>query len=140
MMEHILIIDTDSYAGNFERELTGWVMGWNYYDQIWDRGTSKESVAAHPELADYFKVWRNLATTYEFDEEYGKQVCGIFYTEAGKNCNSVGIAIEDSNIDVAHFSIVRQMVEEFAVRRNIKILGYRMKIVKTVVTVSEYTL
>jgi hypothetical protein len=137
-MEYILLIDTDSYAGNFERELTGWVMGWDYYGELYDKLKSEESVAKHPELEDYFKSWRNLATAYEFDEEYGKQVCGILATPGARNYNTVGIAVRNEHIDAAHLVIIKQMVEEFAVTHNIKILGYRMKTVNTVVTESEY--
>jgi hypothetical protein len=40
---YIFVIDTDSYSGNFEREMTGWITGPDGDGKMCDRGYSYQS-------------------------------------------------------------------------------------------------
>jgi hypothetical protein len=158
-MTNILVIDTNSYSGNFEREMTGFVTGATR-EEYNDRGNVEKTRALHPELADYFIKWGNdILGCYEFDEEYGEQVCGIMPTPGWSNngrghhtklepgekrhCpayQSVGIALSVSELDEDVLKTVRMLVDEFATEHEILILGYRMITIETVTTTTEIDL
>jgi hypothetical protein len=155
-MTHILVIDTDSYSGNFEREMTGFVTGVER-EELYDRGSAGKTRELHPELAAYFDKWSEVIIgDYVFDDEYGDQVCGIMPTPGWSNngrghhtklepsekryCpayQSVGIALSVSELDEDVLETVRMLVDEFATEQNILILGYRMVTIETVTTTTE---
>lgn len=155
-MDHILVIDTDSYSGNFEREMTGWIVGHDNYGAVYDRGWSVRSKEDKPELATYFEEWTNFSSEYMFDEEYGSQMVGIVPTPGWSNngtgvqtklkagekmqwpaYQSVGIAISNPVMDSDFLNIVKMLAEEFAAMEKIVITGYRIITIQTVVTKEE---
>jgi hypothetical protein len=158
-MTHILVIDTDSYSGNFEREMTGFVTGVER-EELYDRGSANKTIAMHPELADYFAKWNtSIIGDYMFDDEYGDQICGIMPTPGWSNngtgkhtklepgekrywpaYQSVGIALSVSELDEDILETVRMLVDEFATEHKILILGYRMVTIETVTTTTEIDL
>jgi hypothetical protein len=156
MKNYILAIDTDSYSGNFEREMSGWIMGHDYYNEFYDRGKSKESRDRHPELTEY-TLWKDLCTSFEFDSEYGEQACGIVETPGYSNngtgkhtkialgekrvwpaYQSVGIAVsEPAKLTGEFFDTIKMMATEFATENNIKIHNYRLMTIETTTVITE---
>tara|TARA_R110000851_G_scaffold333220_1_gene511596 strand:+ start:1221 stop:1697 length:477 start_codon:yes stop_codon:yes gene_type:complete len=157
-MTHILVIDTDSYSGNFEREMTGFVTGVD--GDLYDRGGATETRELHPELTAYFDKWSEVIIgDYVFNDEYGHQICGIMPTPGWSNngsgqhtklepdekryypaYQSVGIALNVSKLDEDVLETVRMLVDEFATEHKILILGYRMVTIETVTTTTEIEL
>jgi len=164
MKTEILVIDTDAYSGNFERELTGWITGAEGFDDVTDLRLVEQTQLAHPDLTAYFDKWEIVLATHTFDSEYNDTHCGIMTTPGWTNdghgthrklepgeksqyssYQSVGIAISRSEIgegEAEFLATVKQLAEEFAAdttRRYIgafEILGYRF-VTETVVTTTE---
>jgi len=148
----LLVIDTEQYSGNFEREMTGWIVGNNNHGEMYDRDMYLKTHSAYPELEDYFSEWQTeYCGSYIFDEEYGRQMCGIVVTPGWSNdgygqhsklpegtkrkwpaYQSVGIAIRKTLPDDM-IDIVKQLAHEFANNYNITITGLRY-VTETVTT------
>ena len=150
-MDTLLVIDTNSYSGNFEREMAGWIIGHDNYGEMYDRGWSVRSKEDKPELAEYFEEWATFNSEYVFDEEYGSQMVGIMPTPGWSNngsgkhtklkadekvkwpaYQSVGIAISNPVLDSDFLATIKMLAEEFAVQMKITITGYRLLIIRII--------
>ncbi len=130
----LLVIDTDSYAGNFEREIVAYSTG--MYDEYMgeDEGNGfKEWAAAYGlQNPDMFGL---LVTTHlNDDEDYGMCYASI---DMGPNglYNSVRFAAERRPTK-EELDIIKLRVEDYATKNNIVILGYRL-ITKQTITSME---
>lgn len=75
-----LVIKTNQYAGNFNRELTAYVFGYDWDVQEWVKKLSKDGVAAWE--AKGYDIVEDL---HHFYDEHGSTICEI----GGKNCSSI---------------------------------------------------
>lgn len=153
MKNHIFVIDTDSYSGNFEREMTGWIMGHDNYGETYTKGTHEQVRELYPELSEYFTRMQEISSDHVFDDEYGHQQCGIIETPGWSNdgmgkhtklaegekrkwpaYQSVGIAVSTTEIPKGDLKQMKALAQEFAKDNDIEILGYRIVTVETVTT------
>lgn len=154
-MSQFLIIDTDSYSGNFERELVSFVTG--LYSDEQCHGESE---------ADDFKVWAEEKglDPYMFesvvvetnDPEYGWRYPIMFATPGrlnngtGQHYNaaegekgwaayeSVGFAIT-RELTQEELEVIKERAELYCNENNIKIVGYRLLTKAVTVTSTEET-
>ena len=150
-----IIIDTDSYSGNFEREMVSYVTGLYSEEQYHGK-----------EEAESFREWAedNGMDGYMFEaiveetqhEEYGWRYSVMFATPGrlnngtGQNFDaepgqtgwpayeSVGFAVS-RELTPEELRVVKQRAEEYGKLNRIKILGYRMQTQQTVSTTTEFS-
>lgn len=113
MHKYTLMIDTNSYAGNFERELAAWLTGKTQKGL----GRHSEYIIAWANLGVYHFAdgediaginmvtaftWLNEHTVYvtEFDKEGYECVCGIFVSPNDTEYKTVGIYFSANPPDV----------------------------------------
>lgn len=135
MEQYILVIDTTAYAGNFERQMTGYITG-THRENYHSFGYIEKVQEKQPLLKDYFGIWNRLLSEYVFDDEYGETSCGIMptpgYTNNGMGKNnlvtetnpmkwpayqSVGIALSDlppPDSNAEFFRTVAKLANEFS--------------------------
>lgn len=77
---YIIIVDTDKYSGNFEREMFGYVTG-VICENVYDRGCAKQARENdYKDCKEYFDWWAVNVSEYVFDDEYGEMPVGIVPT------------------------------------------------------------
>jgi len=129
MKQYILVIDTDSYAGNFEREMTAYCTG-----EVGECGVGEEEAEIFQE-----ETGENFSAKIESrpDEEDGCQrPCEIWKNGAGPY-NSVAIFFsrKPSKKDVL---FIKSRADKYGELNKIKILGIRLLMEETVIKEISY--
>lgn len=124
------IIDTDSYAGNFERELCGYCTG------HWDNEThgGVQSAMFKEEVGDPDEYFENVAYTTIEDASYPFISCVTIVNEpTTKQCNSVAIFFDEKPTK-KQIELMKQRAERYASEGKdilgrpleFKVIGYRL--------------
>ena len=119
MKQYILVIDTDSYAGNFERQITAYCTG-----VVGDCGKGEEE-------RKIFLAESEEEFDLEFRNEDGRgRPCKIWWSK-DSICNSVAIFFGSKpSKEVVLF--VKSRADKYGELNNIKILGIRLLTEETV--------
>lgn len=140
---YVLIFDTTAYAGNFEREMAGYVGGVGEIRGDAERAAFEEDMEDDPRLEDIQGLFKMVdhkeygseeagyiwATPNRYNNGYGK--CGDLtpeLIESGKYFpayESVAMFLE-TGPSAAEMAIIRARAEEFASREGFQIKGVRL--------------
>lgn len=91
--QYLIIIDTDSYSGNFEREMSIYLTG--RHDEMFEHMVDEYRDVEN--MSDSYKKWfYENTSSYMFDEEYGSRMCGIWSTPGFSN-DGMGKHVPDVN-------------------------------------------
>lgn len=113
MSYYIFVIDTNSYSGNFERDITAYCTG-----QIGECGVGESLV--EDDVAERFE---NLITSMP-DEHGCQRPCEIFL-DKNKEYNSVAIFFS-KRPEYPDIKFIKKRAVEFSSDKNIKIKGFRL--------------
>jgi len=125
----VFVIDTDAYAGNFEREICAYVTG------HWDGEThgGDQAEVFKKEVGDPEELFGEYITTAPSDDSYPRQVhADLMWEPQGKGMNSVGIFFEEEPTAVL-ITLMKDRAIKFAKEGRIfdrpvtmKIIGFRL--------------
>lgn len=130
----LLVINTDSYAGNFEREMVAYATG--MYDEYMgeDEGKQFETWAAESGVSTH--TFACLVDMHlNDDEDYGMCYASIHSGPDGLY-NSVRFAVSRMPTE-EELNIIKERVEDYATCNNIKILSYQLITQQTTSTTVE---
>ena len=118
MKEYTLIIDTDSYAGNFERETTAYATG--RYGEC----TVGSFEAGYYEDQESYSFEHSIEERSDDSECW--RPCQIEKDTSGKKYNSIGINFNEKPTE-EEISIIKRRSKEFLKNQHVEVLGYRLK-------------
>ena len=119
---YVVIIDTDKYAGNFEREMCAFITG-----QIGECGVGDvEQSTALNELDSESIEWFQDNVAQMGDEHGCARPATIHATPGRPAYNSVGIYLY-SRLPVNITNVIKKRATEFAKGKDIEIEGFRLK-------------
>ena len=118
--KHFLIVDTDSYSGNFERELCSYAFGVvdEYASSSSNWTPTEEVLEEDPELEDYYSFWQEAIEWV--NTEYGRMPEEMCHNQEGQY-HSVRLAVgqwawEELGDNPKYLSLLKTKLEEAASR------------------------
>lgn len=145
----VFIIDTDQYAGNFEREMCAYCTGTVGQCEVGGEMTTlfKEDFELEDDKYGEDNPFMDYIDNWVMDEDGCGRPTSIWGNPAGDNCNSVAIFFELEPTE-EHIKIMKERSSDFAKNRPdwkdylgdkkpMNILGFRL--LKQEVTTTEVT-